>query len=381
MMKHSSNAVVLAVVALAVLYGRSAADRAPERLLMDAALLASPSELAVVPSRTSSVYLAQPGESQSNLHSYVTYFDGRFWASWSSGPVEEDSSAQVIRYATSLDGHRWDEGGVLADDPDGPKGPAYWIARGIFVRDGRLQALNAFRDGPRDTPQGRAEPSKLVRFEWTGTRWENRGTYLDNCLSNYPPTELNGRWLITCRDGFGKVHTALTDSLTRTRWKVTPLPVVPPNDRMSEPSEYLDPDGVAHMIFRDQGKSRYLFRSLSRDGGRTWTAPVRTNYPDATSKNLAGRLSNGWYYLISNPAKQRRDPLVISFSRDGWVFERPKVLRMGVAKQRLPGPGKNPGFQYPHALEKAGSLWVIYNVNQEDIEISEFRISDFELTR
>lgn len=381
MMKRTSGAVVLAVMALAVQNGGRAAERAPERLLMDASLLASPTELAVVPARTSPVYLAQAGESQSNLHSYVTYFDGRFWASWSSGPVDEDSGAQTIRYATSQDGHRWDYGGILADDPDGPEGAGYWIARGIFVRDGRLQALNAFRGGPTQTPQGRAERSTLVRFEWTGTRWENRGTYLDDCLSNYPPTELKGRLFMTCRDGFSKVHTALADSRAGTRWSLTPLPVVPPGDRMSEPSEYVDSEGVAHMIFRDQGSSKYLFRSLSRDGGKTWTAPVRTNYPDATSKNLAGRLSNGWYYLISNPSQKRRDPLVISFSRDGWVFERPKALRMGVAKQRLPGRGKNPGFQYPHAVEKDGSLWVIYNVNQEDIEISEFRIADFELPR
>ena len=48
-----------------------------------------------------------------------------------------------------------------------------------------------------------------------------------------------------------------------------------------------------------------------------------------------------------------------------------------VKPQRVSGPSKNPDFQYPPVLEKEGSLWVVYNVTQEDIEISEFRIEDF----
>jgi hypothetical protein len=136
------------------------------------------------------------------------------------------------------------------------------------------------------------------------------------------------------------------------------------------------------MIFRDRRPSKFLYRSLSRDGGTTWTAPVRTNYPDATSKNIAGKLSNGWYFLINNPNPKGRDPLGISFSRDGWVFDRPVALRQNAPEQRFPGRSKNKGsFQYPHAMERDGSLWVLYSTNKEDIEISEFRIADFGLEK
>jgi hypothetical protein len=218
-----------------------------------------------------------------------------------------------------------------------------------------------------------------VRFEWTGEKWENRGTYIENCMNNYPPDVINGRLFLTCRDSYARMHTALADSLSGGRWTVTRLPGEPPHHDMSEPSGYVDPEGTAHLLFRDANKSRYLYRSISRDGGKTWAAPVCTDYPDATSKNLAGRFSNGWYYLINNPNQAARDPLAISFSRDGWVFGRPMALRMGVKPQRVPGRGKNPGFQYPHALEREGSLWVVYAVTQEDIEISEFKIKDFGL--
>ena len=359
----------------------NASEREPEHLLSAPSLLATPMELPVVPSHTSTVFLAEEGKWQSNLHSYITYFEGRFWVTWSSSREKEDGSEQVIRYSTSNDGHHWAESSLLADDPDGPDRPGRWIARGIFVQDGKLQALNARLDGPRETPEGRESWSnlRLMRFEWTGEGWENRGIYIENCMNNYPPRVINGRLFITCRDSYSRMHTALADSLSGAHWTITRLPGDPPHNDMSEPSGYVDPDGTAHLLFRDGSKSGYLYRSISRDDGSTWTAPVRTDYPDAPGKNLAGRLSNGWYYLISNPNQAGRDPLVISFSRDGWVFDHPLALRKGVKPQRVSGPGKNPGYQYPHVLEKDGSLWVVYNVTQEDIEISEYRITDFQL--
>ncbi|MEO7652488.1 MAG: exo-alpha-sialidase, partial [Bryobacteraceae bacterium] len=329
------------------------------------------------------VYRAEQGGWQFNLHSYLAWYDGKFWAVWSSGRADEDSGNQVIRYSSSTDGHTWAPSKILVDDPDGPGKPGLWIARGAYVQEGKLQALAAYGEGARETPQGRESwhNLRLVRFEWTGANWANRGTLLDNCMNNYPPHSLGGPLFMTCRDSFARMSTAVADASGR-NWTVTRLPGAPPLDRMSEPSEYVDPEGVAHLIFRDGGRSKHLAHSISRDQGRTWTAPVSANYPDSTSKNIAGRLSNGSYFLINNPNPASRDPLAISFSRDGWVFSNPRALRKGAPKQRYPGRSKNTGsFQYPHVLEKDGSLWVIYSTNKEDIEISQFKIADFPVGR
>jgi hypothetical protein len=356
----------------------------PEVLLADPAKLASPMDLKLLPSKTSSVYRARQGDWQFNLHSYIAHHDGKFWAIWSSGRVDEDSPSQLIRYATSLDGHTWSEARILVDDPDGPDKPGRWIARGVFVLDGRLTALVALLDGPRDTPQGRESWAnlRLMRSVWDGSRWTDAGMFVNNCMNNYPPRLLGGRLFMTCRDSYAVMHTALADSRAGDRWKVTKLPGDPPHDRMSEPSWYVDPQGTTHLIFRDGRSSKYLYRSLSRDQGRTWSAPVRTNYPDATSKNIAGRLSNGWYFLINNPNQQGRDPLAISFSRDGWTFDNPVALRKNAPERRFEGRSKsNRSFQYPHVIERNGSLWVIYATNKEDIEISEFPIAAFGLPK
>jgi hypothetical protein len=353
--------------------------RDPALLLADPALLASPKSLEIAPSRTSAVYRGEAGAWQFNLHSYIARFDGRFWAVWSSGQVDEDSSSQIVRYATSTDGLTWSAPGIVADDPDGPAGERRWIARGIYIDRGKLNALAAGYDGPRDTPNGRESwhGLRLFRFEWDGSRWLNQGVLIENCMNNYPPRSYGGPNVMTCRDSFARMHTALESG---GRWIATPLPGEPPHNRMSEPTEYIDAEGVVHMVLRDANRSKYLYHSTSRDFGRSWTAPVRTTYSDATSKIFGGRLSNGWFYLINNPDQKSRDPLAIGFSSDGWTFGRHLALRLGAPPQRHRGRAKAPNsFQHPHAIEHDGALWVIYSTNKEDIEISRYEISGFEL--
>jgi hypothetical protein len=193
-------------------------------------------------------------------------------------------------------------------------------------------------------------------------------------MNNYPPERLGDAWFMTCRDSYRKMYYARSPDMKN--WTVSPVPLTDPNDNLSEPSGYLGPDGVAHLLFRDQGRSGLLRHSVSRDLGVTWSPAVLTNYPDATSKNYTGRLSNGWYYLINNPDPKSRDPLAISFSRDGWTFSHPKLIRTRPPARRYAGAAKGSGsVQYPHAMEHNGSLWVIYSTNKEDIEITGFPIA------
>ena len=354
----------------------------PELLLADRAPLRNPMRLPLVPSRTSMVHRAKRGEWHFNLHSYITHFDGRFWATWSAGPLGEASLGQHVRYAASPDGHNWSESRVLASDPDGPEGKGRWINRGIYMQDGRLTALASYVEGtPRDLPAGDLKWAalKLMRFEWTGGEWKPRGVYVDDCVSNYPPRMLDGRWFMTCRDSYRRTSTAWAAPAGKLEWELDRLPGST-GEGYSEPTWYEAADGTVHLVMRDATKSKFLLRSVSRDRGRTWPQAVKTNYPDATSKIFTGILSNGWYYLINNPNQRARDPLAISFSKNGWAFGRPKALRKGAAEVRLPEEGKGSrSFQYPHAMERDGSLWVIYSTNKEDIEISEYKIVDFDL--
>ena len=362
----------------------------PSRLLADPSALQDPMRLPLAPSTTSTVYRAEEGGWTFNLHSYIARYDDCFWAVWSSGRTHEDSAGQVVRYATSADGHQWNESRVLTHPPDTVDGSGTCIARGVFVLNGKLTALAAFFDGRGGGLEWRN--LRLVHFVWEGHTWTNQGVFVDDCMNNYPPRAIGDRLFMTCRMGPSRrMHTALGDSPAGDSWMSTPLPegrggTAPAStdsnrswakgNRLSEPSWYIDPQGIVHIIFRDAGRSRRLFHSISVDDGEIWSPPAMTNYPDATSKNFTGRLTNGFYYLINNPAS-KRDPLAISFSTDGWTFGNPMLLRKHAPAMRHAGRAKpDRSFQYPHAIEHNASLWVIYSTNKEDIEISEYKLED-----
>ena len=126
------------------------------------------------------------------------------------------------------------------------------------------------------------------------------------------------------------------------------------------------PDDNLMALFRDNRRSGYLYRSFSIDEGRTWSRPVQTNFPDATSKLHGLRLSDGRYVLVSNANPRRRDPLVLSISDDGMVF-----TRMGT----LVG-GRH--VDYPHVIEHEGHLLVAFAGGKQTVEVLKIRIADLD---
>jgi len=364
--------LLLACFAAACAPPKHPAPRSLDLLLDDPASLANPAALPLAQGRTSTVFRVQENVSGFNLHSYIAHHDGKFWAIWSSAGVGEEDPDQFVRYATSDDGHTWSESATLVADPDGPNGPGRWIARGIYASAGKLNALAAYVEEAAYGRRGKGEvwpKLRLMRFEWDGRQWRDAGLFADNCMNNFPPEPLGPALAMVCRDSNMDVNMALSESPGE--WKYTRIENAPPYDRMDEPTFYATANGEVHMIIRDNTRSGFLLRALSRDHGRSWTAPVRTNYPDATSKNFPGRLSNGSYYLINNPDPKKRDPLAITFSPDGWTFGKPLAIRRDAPGRRFEGRAKGSGsLQYPHAIEHNGFLWVIYSTNKEDIEVT-----------
>ena len=352
--------------------------RDPAKLLADTALLAAPMDLPEAEGRTATIYRAAQGEWQFNLHSFIAHHDGKFWAIWSSGRVNEDSSSQLIRYATSVDGFAWSEAAILAPDPDGERGPWRWMASGIYTEGGRLFALGSLNRG--SGPEGPWTDARLVRFEWRDGGWNEDHVVANDCVVYFPPLRIEGRDFFVWRDSRAWFYTGFAPAGTDD-WTVTRVPGPLPMYRMSETSAFVGPDGVVHLIISDQGYTHRLYHAVSYDAGGTWTVPVRTNYPDAVSKNMSGRLSTGLCYLINNPSTggaAPRDPLAISFSRDGWTFSAPVALRKNAPALRYKGGAKGSrSFQYSHAIEYDGRLWVIYATNKEDIEVSAFPIEQF----
>jgi hypothetical protein len=319
-----------------------------------------------------------------NQHNYLIHHNGIFWAMWSDGPAIEDMVGQVVKYATSKDGKNWSTPEMLTPYPpdSGPDSPYYntrsengfrWIARGFWEREGELLALASL-----DEAAGFFGPSLELRaFRWNETteNWEDFGQVYNNAINNFPPKKLpTGEWLMSRRtyDYKDRGVEFLVGGLdSYNMWESYPVLGSNTDLDAEEPYWWILPDGKSLMaLFRDNRRSGYLYRSFSINNGRTWSQPVKTDFPDARSKFHGLQMSNGQYVLVSNSHPKHRQWLTIAVSDDGMVFDRLFFLV----------EGKKNGVDYPHVLEHNGYLYITHSGGfggrKQSVEIQRVKISD-----
>ncbi len=314
-----------------------------------------------------------------NQHNYLIHHDGKFWAMWSDGPGVEDRVGQRVKFATSPDGLKWTEAKFLTPEPpnSGPDSEFFdtrspkgfrWISRGFWQRDDELLALASL-----DEAAGFFGPSlELHAFQWNSDRetWKDLGVIAKNTINNFAPKKIpSGQWMMSRRPYDYKktgVHFLVGGLEAIDQWES--FPVLGSSSELSaeEPFWWVLPDGNMMALFRDNRRSGYLYRSFSIDDGRTWSKPVKTNFPDATSKINGLRLSDGRYAFVSNANPRKRDPLVLSISDDGMVFNRMGYL---IGGRRV---------DYPHVIEHEGHLLVAFSGGKQTVEVLKIKLTELD---
>ena len=326
---------------------------------------------------TPAVVCAFDPQWQFQLHNYLLFHDRKFWCMWSQGPQVEDLPTQHVRYATSDDGLHWSESKSLTGSPE--EGRAY-IARGFWLRDGELLALAAYYKGK--GAFGVDKDLKLQAFAWdkTHAEWKPRGVVFNDAINNFAPEKIStGEWMTTRRDARFNVSMLVGGVQALDDWRSISI-----IDRLKsvhstgfspdEPVWWEQPDQRLIALFRDNGGSDRLFRSISTDHGLTWTAPEKTNYPNATSKLFSMVTSRGYRLLISNAnIKAGRREMYVALSEDGLTFTR-------LARLDLPSPQPTT-FQYPHAIEQGGYVYIAYSNRKNFIELFRVSLEDLDALR
>lgn len=313
-----------------------------------------------------------------NQHNYLAWYAGRYWCMWSDGPGVEDRVGQRVRYATSPDGLNWTQGEFLTPAPAGSERSSYygtrtnkgfrWIARGFWEREGTLYALASLDEAAEFFGPGlELRGFRLDTLKW---KWEEVGVIYDNAINNFAPEQIGtGEWMMSRRK-YDYVKSGVEfliggqDKITD--WKS--YPVLGSADELTaeEPCFWMLPDKNLVALFRDNKGSGFLFRSFSSDNGRTWSKPVRTNFPDARSKFSQTRLKDGRYVVVSNANPAKRDPLVISISNDGVVFDKMIYLTGGRH------------IDYPHVIEHDGYLLIAFAGEKQSVEVMKVRLADLD---
>ena len=311
-------------------------------------------------------------------HAYLAHHGAEYWAMWSDGPglpkpgATPDQHRNIVpghdrpgtrnSFATSNDGLQWS---APADLTGPPRIEGYgWIARGLWKRNGELLALASHFNAPGYAGLGLS----LEAFRWNGTEWVAHGTVLNDSMNNFPPKRLpSGEWMMTRRDHQRQVSVMIGRTEAFNDWRINSLAAYDGNGRPEEPYWYVLPDGKTIVgLIRDNGGSKFLLRTFSRDNGRTWSPIHRTNFPDATSKFFVHRTSRGYYVMVSNSNPRRRDPLTLAISQDGLVFNKLFWL-MG---------GRH--VDYPHIIEHDGHLLIAFSGAKQTMEVMKVSLDDLE---
>jgi len=314
-----------------------------------------------------------------NQHNYLVHHDGQFWAIWSDGPGIEDRVGQRVKYATSPDGLNWSKAQFLTPIPpnSGPDSPHYgtrtdkgmrWISRGFWERDGKLLVLASLDEAAGFF--GASLALHAFRFNKSSNAWDDAGLVFKNAINNFPPLKLRtGDWMMS-RLMFdyktSGVHFLVGGVKSLSDWQSFPVLGSAAELKAEEPDWWILPDQTLAAVFRDNHRSGFLYRAFSIDDGRTWSKPVKTNFPDATSKISGLRLSDGRYVLVSNPNPKKRDPLTLSVSADGIVFT--KMLYLVGGRH----------IDYPHVIQHGGSLFIAFAGGKQTVEVLKVKLSDID---
>lgn len=317
-----------------------------------------------------------------NQHNYLAHHDSQFWAMWSDGPGIEDRVGQRVKFATSSDGLKWSTPQFLTPTPpnSGPDSPHYgtrtdkgfrYTSRGFWKRDGELLALASLDEAAGFF--GASLELRAFRLKAADESWEDAGVVFKDAINNFPPLKLRtGDWMMSRRAHDYKttgVHFLVGGVKALDQWESFPVLGSASELKAEEPDWWILPDDSLAAVFRDNRGSGFLYRAFSTDDGRTWSQPVKSNFPDATSKISGLRLSDGRYVLVSNPKPKRRDPLVLSVSEDGRVFT--KMIHLVGGRW----------VDYPHVIEHNGHLYIAFAGGKQSVEVLKVKLADIDAVK
>jgi len=344
-----------------------------------------------------SVFLWEPeGDWMYSHHPAITYFNGRYIATWSSGRVGEDRSGQRVMIASSGDFKHWTTPRAFVDSAlDGSGRERVLTAAGLYHHDGMLAAYFG-NYGPNK------EGTRLqVVVTRDGEVWSEPIDTGMPMMPNYGPQRLaSGRLIIS-----GNIAFPFTDNPSGlSSWQMSGIypeameaeikddPVAYRevsrakgwDAALCEGSYYQTDDGVLHMLLRNTGRPtrNYLWVTESADEGETWSEPVETRFSDTSAKFHFGRLPDGRFYYVGNPVGRGRLPLALSLSNDGVRFDRHFILGDRLyatrADRERGDPPARGSYGYPHSLVRDGHLYVIVSRQKEAIEALRVNLAELD---
>ncbi len=318
-------------------------------------------------------------------HGVVLFpFKGMLYAQWQSSAKDEDGADTRVFYSRSKNGKKWSKPVALTKEWDkGIKTSGGWWSYG----DTLIAYICEWPEVVEDkVKQGR---TKYI-LSTDGLNWSGPKSVLDhtgNPVLGIIEQDLHalpqGRIITAFHMQPGlQVTPFYTDDPSGVRgWTKGNMENLPSQRTISreiEPSWFYRKDSAVVMVFRDQNSSFKKLASVSENEGVDWTKPVLIDTPDSRAKQSAGNLPDGTAFMVNNPSGcKQRFPLVVTLSKDGFVFDKAFLIRSGgsdLQPLKFEGKYKRVGYSYPKSVVWGKYLYVGYATNKEDVQVSRIPI-------
>lgn len=352
--------------------------------------------------KTESVWLYVPEKNWTySHHPSLTFFRGHFYAMWSNGRQDEDAPGQRVLYCSSRNFQKWTTPRPLLGPVQGKHSELVLTAAGFYPHAETLTAYvgqyeyaaEHLEQGKRKMGDAAHQDTRLVAMtSQNGTHWSVPRDLEIPIVPNHPPQPLkSGRLIIS-----GNISFPYTDDPAGlTGWTMAGIYPAEMAQEVFDDSEgfhkvqqragwsvglcegsfYQTDDQVVHMLLRSG--TQKLWVTESSDNGTHWSSPRETAFMDDVAKFHCGRLPDGRFYQVGNSVPNgKRNPLVLSLSKDGIRFDRHFILMDQEQIMKHPGLYKGGVYAYPHTLVHDGYLYTIVSIYKESVLVLRTALKD-----
>ena len=336
------------------------------------------------------VFVPSEGDNYYNHNAVPVVFKGRVYVMWQSSARDEDAADTRVLYSWSDNAKDWAE---PVDIIDFSGVSSAYLSDGKYVTPGGWHCagdtLVAYINHWRPTGEANfREGNTEYMLSADARNWSAPepvcgadGLPVPGIIEQDVRPNSSGRLLTAfhLRPGLECMPFYTDDPSGRGGWIKASMPHIAWPDgavdhnssREMEPSWYEATDGTLVMVFRDQASSFRQLRSISRDGGLSWSRPELTDIVDSRSKQCAGNIADGRAFIVNNPSGSKdRFPLVIRWGEGGHEFSDTLILREKYPPEMQEGKYKRLGFSYPKAYVSGNTVYVAYAVNKESIALT-----------
>ena len=316
-----------------------------------------------------------------NHHHTLAKSGDTYVIAWSAGFLHEDYPGQEIHFATSKDGIRWTEMGVVVATP--AESGLVRNNGGLWAAGGKVYcyvgvAENFKRDVAAPGMMSLDKPKMHLDVYETDDlcTWTRRGAgYCEGAYLFEGPRQTRGGRLLAMASHVAthQVMVLIWDDASRpaSSPRVVYLPESPEGVTGGQTTWYQTDDGRI-WLFSRRGEPCKLALAVSEDEGDTWTPLYDTDIPNTNVRAFAGRLTDGRFFLCSSISSVHlnRRHMHLALSDDGRCFDRMYTLLQGNTTRRINGRHKEDGWHYANGLVDGDLLMVAHSVNKEDIAVA-----------